>query len=168
MADYLQLDAAAVGRHIDALLITYPELVEDEALRADMIEGETDLARVVSRALDHRQEAETMAEAIKSRETDLGERRGRYERRSEAMKSLIKSLMITAGQDKLTLPEATISLTKARETVSIIDIDALPQGTFTTVRQPDKKAIKSSIDAGADVPGAALVVGEPGLTVRTK
>lgn len=168
MADYIAMDAAAVARHIDALLVTFPELAEDEALRADMLEGETDLHRVVSRALDHRQEAETMAAAIKIRETDLGERRGRYEKRSEAMRSLIKSLMLSAGQNTLTLPEATISLTKARETVSIIDIDALPQGTFTTVRQPDKKAIKASIDAGADVPGAAIVVGEPGLTVRTK
>lgn len=168
MADFLAMDAAAVGRHIDALLVIYPELADDDALRADMIEGETDLYHVVSRALDHRQEAEAMATAIKQREHDLGERRGRYERRSEAMKALIRSLMVSAGQNTITLPEATVSLTKARETVSIIDIDALPQGTFTTVRQPDKKAIKASIDAGEDVPGAALVVGEPGLTVRTK
>lgn len=168
MADYLAMDAAAVARHIDALLVAYPDLVDDEALRADMLEGETDLHHVVSRALDHRQEAETMAAAIKLRETDLGERRSRYEKRSEAMKALIKSLMVSAGQNTLTLPEATISLTKARETVSIIDIDALPQGTFTTIRQPDKKAIKASIDAGEAVPGAALVKGEASITVRTK
>lgn len=168
MADYLTMDAQVVARHIDALMTAYPELADDDALRADMIEGATDLEHVVSRALDHRQEAVTMAEAIKARETDLGERRGRYTRRADAMKTLIKGLMDVAGTDKLVLPEATISITKARETVSIIDADALPQGFFATVRQPDKKAIGDALKAGEAIPGAALSFGEAGLMVRTK
>lgn len=168
MADYLALDAATVGRHIDALLSTYPELAEDDALRADMIEGSTDLHRVIARALDHKLEAKTMVAAIKARSSDLSERATRWDRRDDAMGTLIKGLMEAAGLPKLVLPEATISITKGREMVDITDLAALPQGTFTTVRQPDKKAIKASLDAGDEVPGAVLVTSDTGLTVRTK
>lgn len=165
---YLYLDAAFVKAEIAKLIEANPELAEDESLRADMIDGETNATRIIERALAEQQGAEMMVGAVKAREIDLAARRGRYERKSEAMRSLIKSIMRAAHLDKITLTEASLSLTKARQTVGIEDLDQLPQGYFRTTRQADKAAIKSAIEAGEQIPGAFLVTGDMGLTIRTK
>lgn len=165
---YLHIDAQTVKAQVASLLNDYPELAEDEVLRADVIEGETDLTKIVARAFNARQEAETMAEAIKLREKELAERRSRYERSSGAMKRLIQTLMECAHQDKITLPEATLSVTKPRESVNVIDVDQLPQGFFKTIRQADKKALNDALMAGETIPGAELALGDSGLMVRTK
>lgn len=165
---YLYLDAAFVKAEIAKLIASNPELEEDETLRFDTIDGETNATRIIERALAEQQGAEMMVGAVKAREIDLAARRGRYERKSEAMRSLIKSIMRAAQLDKITLTEASLSLTKARQTVGIEDLDQLPQGYFKTTRQADKAAIKSALDKGEQIPGAFLVTGEIGLTVRTK
>jgi hypothetical protein len=166
--DYLYLDANFVKAEIAKLLHTNPELAEDETLRFDMIDGETNATRIIERALAEQQGAEMMVGAVKAREIDLAARRGRYERKSEAMRSLIKSIMRAANLDRLTLTEASLSLTKARQTVGIEDLDALPQGYFRTTRQADKAAIKQALEAGDKIPGAFLVTGDTGLTIRVK
>lgn len=169
-AQYLYLDANFVKAEIAKLIEAYPDLADDEMLRADMIEAETDAKKIVERALSESLEAEAMAEAVGLRQRHLAERAGRYLRKSEAMRKLIKSVMRAAGQDKMLLTEATISLTKARASVGIHSLEDLPQGYFKTVttRQADKAAIKSALEKGDDIPGAFLVLGEAGLTVRTK
>lgn len=168
MDNYLYLDVTFVKAEIAKLLHANPELEEDETLRFDMIEGETNATRIIERALAEQQDAEMMVGAVKAREIDLAARRGRYERKSEAMRSLIKSIMRAAQLDKLTLTEASLFITKARQTVGIEDLDALPQGYFKTIRQADKAAIKSALEAGEQIPGAFLVTGTQGLTIRTK
>jgi hypothetical protein len=168
MADYIAMDAAAVARHIDALLVTFPELADDEALRADMLEGSTDLHRVVSRALREQTDARAMLSGLKLVKEDLTQRRERWERRSEAMSVIIKSLMDAAGVPTLTLPEATLSMSRGRESVDIIDLDALPQGFFAVERKADKDALYKALKSGADIPGAALVRATPSLVVRMK
>lgn len=166
--NYLYLDAAFVKAEIAKLISANPELADDEALREDMIAGETNATRIIERALEEQQDAEMMVGAIKAREIDIAARRGRYERKSEAMRSLIKSIMRAANLDKVTLTEASLSLTKARQTVGIEDLDQLPQGYFKTTRQADKAAIKSAFDRGEEIPGAFIVTGDMGLTIRTK
>lgn len=168
MADRIVLEAQIIAKEIDALCAAFPELAEDEALRADMIEGETGFTEIMSRVLDHEREAKGMVEAIKSRSTDLAERRSRYERRAEAFRSLMLNLMSVADQHKVTLPEATISISKGRETVEITDLEALPQGYFALERKADKKAIGDALKAGEPIPGAALRMGDASLTVRAK
>ncbi|MGY2995488.1 siphovirus Gp157 family protein [Mesorhizobium sp. URHB0026] len=165
---YLYLDANFVRAEIAKLIASNPELEEDESLRSDMIDGETNATRIIERALAEQQGAEMMVGAVKAREIDLAARRGRYERKSEAMRSLIKSIMRAAKLDKITLTEASLSLTKARQTVGIEDLDQLPQGYFKTTRQADKAAIKSALEQGEQIPGAFLVTGDMGLTIRTK
>ena len=165
---YLYLDAQFVKAEIAKLVEAYPELAEDETLRADMIEAETNATRIIERALVERNEAEALAGAIKAREIDLCARRGRFERKSEAMRWLIKAVMRAAALDKLTLPEATLSVTKARQTVNVLNVDELPQGFFKTVRQADKTALKSALEKGEQIPGAELATGDTGLMIRTK
>lgn len=167
-AQYLQADAASVKAHIAALLNEFPELQEDEQLCIDTLEGETDLHIIIKRCLEQRIDADTMSNAIKERQSDLGERRKRFDRKSDAMKKLIRDLMETAHLDKLQLTEATLSITKPRESVDVIDLDALPQGYFKLTKSADKTAIKASLMAGETIPGAEMKLGEPSLMIRTK
>ena len=168
MADYLTMDAAKLASEIRFMLTAYPDLVDDEELRLDTLEGETDFNRIMSRLVRVRNEKLAAADGLAGYIGDLSERKARQVRGAEGVKALMLSLMSVADLPKLVLPEATISITKARETVMIIDADALPQGYFATVRQPDKKAIGDALKAGEAIPGAALETGEPGLMVRTK
>lgn len=165
---YLHLDTNFVKAEIGKLMATYPELADDESLRLDMVEGSTTAIGVIERALAECLDAEALVEGIGIRMKDLSTRAGRLQRKGEAMRSLIKAVMKAALLDKVPLPEATLSITKARETVGIIDIDELPQGYFKTIRQADKAAIKDALAGGQDVPGAALVMGSEGLSIRTK
>lgn len=166
--DKLRLDTAYLEAQMDALFVAFPELADDQELRADVLEGETELLPLVNRIVVRKLDARAMASAIKERKSDLSERQSRYERVDEAMGKLLKNILSRANLDKIVTPEATVSVTRPRESVSITDIDELPQGTFTTTRTADKKAIMDLIKAGEDVPGAALCFGEAGISVRVK
>lgn len=168
MTDYIKLDADYIKAQIDALKALYPELEEDDALRADMIEGETEIDKVIARALDHMAEADMMVSAIADRCGQQKARSDRYERRSNAMRTLIKDLMETANLKSIALPEATVSLSNGRQSVVIEDAAQLPQGFVKYEPKPDKKAVGDALKAGEVVPGASLVVGETSLTVRRK
>lgn len=167
-AQYLAVDAAAVRAEVARLLERFPELAEDGDLALDTFEGETDLFSVITRAVNERADADTMAGAIRQRISDLSERKARFDRKADAMKSLIQGLMDATGQEKITLPEATIFVTKPRESVNVTDVDALPQGFYSVSRTADKTALKAALMAGETIPGAELQIGLAGLTIRTK
>lgn len=168
MADVIAIDVAYTSRAIDAMLAAYPELLEDEDLRAGTLEAETSLPELLQKIARIRQEEIASLAGLDAYLEELGYRKSRKQRKIDALKGLMLKLMATARLPSLVLPEATISVVKGRNTVSITDMAALPQGTFTTERKPDKAAIKRLMDAGEDVPGAALVVGENTLIVRQK
>ena len=165
---YFAADVSYTAKAIDDMLAAYPELLDDEELRADMLEAETSLPAIASKIVTARAERLAYAEGLDGLIKTLTERRDRWARGADGLKGLLLKLMATAKLPKLTLPEATISVTAGRSTVSIVDVEQLPQGAFALVRQPDKSAIKAMIEAGDDVPGAALVTGENVLTIRQK
>lgn len=165
---YLHLDAKLVKAELGRLMAVYPELVEDETLHLDTIDGETAAISIIERALAEEREATIMVVGITDSIANLTARKARYERKHDAMRTLIRRIMQAALLDKITLTDATISIMKHRETVGIIDLDELPQGFFKTVRQADKTAIKDALTKGQDVPGAALVISEPSIMIRTK
>jgi len=168
MTNYLFKNAETVKAQIQLLLAHNPDMAEDEELLTDMLAGSTDLNEILDKAVALRAEAETMAKAIKERETALTERRKRYEAQSASIKSLMLQLMELAGVDKIILPEASLSVTNGRESVNIVNVDDLPQGYVKLEKVADKKAIMDSFRAGSDVPGAELVMGTTGLTVRSR
>lgn len=169
MADqYLYLDAQFVKAEIAKLIEAYPELAGDETLRADMIEAETNAKRIIERAMEERQYAEMMAGAIKARIADMSARHGRFARKSEAMKLLARNVMKAANLRSLELTEVTLSVTKARKRVNILDLDALPQGFYAVERKAKATEIKAALEAGEEIPGAELVTGDDGLMIRPK
>lgn len=165
MVDHLKIDVQALEQHIAALIAEYPELAEDEQLRADMLEGESDIDAVLKRALETIATATEVLVGIKERSDELKKRKDRYERRIEALKALVFRVMRAANLAKRELPEATISIAKGVDSVVVDDPNALPQGYVRTKTEPDKAAIKASLKAGEDIPGARLVTGEPSLRI---
>lgn len=165
---YLQVDIAAFKAHVHDLLTAFPELADDEDLRADMFEAETDLHPLIDRLVRMKLDADAMAAAIKARKQDISDRQARYERKADGAKALIKSVMLAADMPKVTLADATVSITKGRTRCVVDDVNALPQGFFEIERKAKTSDIKAELEAGRDVPGAHLELGDEGLMVRVK
>ena len=165
---YVFRDAQIVRQQIEALKALYPEIEEDAELLADTIEGETDLNRVLEKIVSFVRDAQTVAEAAKARKDEIAERQKRFERQAESGRKIIQQLMESAHQTKVVLPEATLSITAAREKVEITNVDDLPQGFVRLERKPLAKEIMSALKAGKEVPGAELALSESGLMIRTK
>lgn len=161
----IHFDTVQLRQQIDALLIQYPELREDEVLRMDMLEAETDLNAVLEKLLAMASAAGTIADAIKLRSDALSARKARFERREEAMRSLIQTLMERAELKSLTLPEATLSLSFRKPSPIVIDEAALPDEFCKFKRTADMAKIK---EAGALPPGCSMSNGRNVLTVRVK
>lgn len=164
---HILMDVHMLEFEIERLRIEYPELAEDEQLRADTIEGETDAHTILDRIVSQILEAKTLEEAQAAR---LGELRARKEataRRQEAMRKLALRIMKAADLPKVKLTEKTLGVLKGRESVEILAEDLLPAWAFKTevTRTPSKADIKAAIDAGINVPGAGLKTGDDTLRV---
>lgn len=164
------LNIAALEREIDALLIDYPELTEDETLRADMIEGSTDAMKILGRVVEHMQEAEAMAAAVAKRVADLSSRQESFNRKGDAMRKLALRIMNAANLRKMHLPEATLSIRAVAPSIVITDATQLPE-EFTVTKtetRPDRQKIKEALQEGKIIPGACLSNGSETLSVRSK
>lgn len=164
------LNVAQIEREIENLIASYPELAEDETLRADMIAGSTQAEEVLSKIVDRMQEAETMASAIAKRINDLDARQKAFDRRGDAMRKLAFRIMEAASLRKMPLPEATLSIRAVAPSVMINDLAQIPaEFTITkTETRPDRDKIKDALKAGQEVPGACLTNGGATLAVKVK
>jgi hypothetical protein len=145
-------------------------LEDDEQLKVDMIEGQTDLFDVVRAILNANEDDEGTIEVL---EQQIGARQIRKDRakaRIERRKQAITSLMDCAGLTKLQLEEATLSLRTLLPRPKVADADALPPAFVneTIIRKPDLDAIKVAVEQGAEIPGVVMTNGSSSLTVRRK
>lgn len=160
------LDATRVTIEIERLLAEYPELAEDEALRADMIEGSTDAFAVLGMIVATMRDADTMRKAIAERADAMWSRAARYERREKAMRALAQRIMEAADLRKVELPEATLSIRAVAPSLIITDEASLPDWAWRVKREPDKAAIKERMKVGDFVPGVEMSNGGTTLSVR--
>lgn len=164
--NFLAADVANLEAEFASLLTSFPELADDDTLRADVLEGETNFHAVLTRLVNGERDADSLAKAVAGRISDLQARKSRAERRKEAMRSLMFKLLKAAGVPRVPLAEATISIGKKAAAVEIVDEALLPSNVVKITTAPDKKAIAELLKAGTDVPGAKM--GEAGeqLSVR--
>ena len=69
---------------------------------------------------------------------------------------------------KLELPAATLSLRNGTPRVIITDEAAIPDALCRFKREPDKAAIKTTIQDGGYVAGATLSNAEETISIRTR
>jgi hypothetical protein len=165
-----RLDPAFVRREIANLRVTHPGIWDegDEQLLADMLEAETGLNELLSRAVAVMLDTDAKIDGIGDLMTTLKARCNRFEQRSDAMRALMFKLLQEAGVRKVELPIATLSIRTGQQKVIITDEAALSDKYVRIKREPDKTAIKEAITGGVMVMGAELSNREESLTVRVK
>lgn len=165
----IKLAKAQIGNVLEALNHFLSD--DDEALKLDMLEGETSLNEIVSRLLADNEDDEGIIAALDAQIDIRAERKQRLQRRIEGRKTAIGSLMDCACITKLPLPEATLSLRTLQTRPKVVDVNLLPIGFYSdkVVRQADMDAIKEAIEAGHPIPsGVVMTNGGSSLTVRRK
>lgn len=168
MTDPIRLDANAILQQINSLLLEYPDLQDDEVLRADTFEGSTELVEFLRRLERARREADANAKALKENLSDLKARKYRFERREEALRGLALKLLYAAKAEKpVVFPEATYSIRTNPPSVIVTDESALPDAACKFKREPDLTAIKSMLEISS-MDGAVMSNGSYSLTVRTR
>ena len=141
------------------------ELADDETLKLDTLEGETDLFALTRKLLDRIEDDEGAKAALIAQIQDRNERKARAEHRIESYRTAIKALMESAGLDRLPLPEATVTLRHLPPKAIVTDETLLPDAFVKITRKPDMAAIKAANDP---VPGTALDNGGVSITIRRK
>jgi hypothetical protein len=145
-----------IRRAVEALLLEYPELKEDEELRTTGIEGETDTFEVLADLLSRIREYQTMRAAISDRLEALRGRLSRFEQREQFHRKLVHRVMEAAALRNVVLPEATLSIRPVPPAVRIIHPDLIPEEFWRVKREPNVSQIKTALKAGQNVPGASL------------
>jgi hypothetical protein len=164
----MRLDVKQVQDQITALLLAHPELVEDEVLRADSIEGQTGTFEFLSRIVRLIGSTQAIISGTADYIGELQERKARLERREQALRSLIFKVMNTAELKKAELPEATLSIRTGQPKVLIINEKEIPDEFMRIKKEPDKTRIKVALSNNQNVPGAALSNVEPVMAILTK
>jgi hypothetical protein len=163
------LDPVFVRAQIDLLRVRCPDIDgDDDKLRVDMLEAETDFHRFIDAVIEHKQEAEELVESIGKLIEKNKARKARHERIAEAMRDTAHKIMDHAGVRKFVLPRATLSIRAGVPKVIVTDETLLPPDCVRIRTEPDKIAIKEHLARGEPVPGAELSNAEPTLAVRDK
>lgn len=158
-------DVDMLKRTIELLFERYPELQEDDDLRADMLEGATDFNETMERLLRKTQDSIYLARACQDAERDIHSRRERFEKRVSFGRELMKLLMEAAGRRKLEYPTGTLSIANIAPQVIIYNEDELPEEFFRIKKEPNKTLIKQALGK-TDVRGATLSNGGTTIVIR--
>lgn len=162
----MNVQLAEVARIAEQLAILCDD---DERLFADMIEGETDLYKIVGRLHNQIANDEELLVGITARQTELAERKRRLTDRKTVTKAAIGQFMRAAKVAKLELPEATYSVRDGKPKLEIVSADAVPEDFRKVKTEPDKTAINEAFADADDLPN--WLVREPArdvVTARTK
>lgn len=134
----------------------------------DTLDGETDVLDIIGHLVRQRVEANAFEAASKEAAKTYTDRARRMADKSKAISKALGTILDATGQRKVTHPLATVSRTHGRMSCRVTDEAAIPSQLTVTTVKPDTAAIKAQLEAGEDVPGAELVRGEDGVTVRVK
>ena len=141
---------------------------DDDDCFLDTLDGETDAMDVLGKLIQERQEMKANEAAVKALAKTYQERAARLDAKADAISQTIGHLLDAIGSKKVAHPLATVSRTKARQSVLVTNPEEIPTQLTKTKRSPDLAAIKEQLEAGEFVPGAEIKLGNPGVTVRVK
>lgn len=141
---------------------------DDEDCFLDTLDGETDAMDVLGKLIQERQEMKANEAAVKDLAKTYQERAARLNAKADAISQTIGHLLDAIGSKKVAHPLATVSRTKARQSVLVTNPEEIPTQLTKVKRSPDLAAIKEQLEAGEFVPGAEIKLGNPGVTVRVK
>ena len=141
---------------------------DDQDTFLDTLDGETDVMDILGKLIQERSECAAYEIAAKELAKTYANRAKRLSAKQDAISITIGQLMDAMGETKIQHPLATISRTKARWSVRIVDQHDIPSQLTTVAVKPDLVAIKKQMDQGETVPGCEVNPGQPSITVRIK
>ena len=162
----MNIQLAEIARIAEQLAVLCDD---DERLFADMIEGETDVHRIIGKLHNQIASDGELLTGITERQADLSERKRRLSDRVAASKAAIGQFLRAAMLSKIELPDATYSVRDGKPSLRIVDPDAVPTELCRTKSEPDKAAINAEYSDAAELPN--WLVREPArdvITARTK
>lgn len=146
-----------------------PELMADERLFQDMLDGEGgDAMEVLDRVIRASVVAASFAKEAAERADAIAERAKRYRYRADTLRGCAFAALTVLGIQKREQPDYTASVRAGQPSVFIEDDAAVPNGLCRVTRIPDKTAIGAALKAGKIVPGAVLLDGISSLAVRVR
>lgn len=125
---------------------------DDEQLFHDMLTGESDIDRIVTRIHEQIARDEEMLVGIKSRQDAIAERKQRISERVIACRATIGKFLRAAHLAKLELPEVTYSVRDGKPTLRIVDPAAVPTEFQRVKSEPDKTAINAAFAESGTLP----------------
>ena len=165
----LKQRAAVLQQEIANLYLQYPELVDDETLRVDTLEGATDLKELLTAIVRGIEDAKALRDGTKQRLDELKARHDRFKMRIEFLRAMITKILHHAGLKKIELAEATLTVKDGTPKVlGAADPETLPDDLCRIVREPDMAKIKQRLIDGGDVPGCMLSNAEPSLAMYVR
>lgn len=157
----------AIARQVEAAKDLLAIIGDDDELRADTIEGETDLNEAIGRALAEIDECDVLEAGLKAKIDEMQRRKSAVASRSSRLRAAIEQAMSVLDLKTIRLPTATLTLRDVKPGLEVTEEADIP-ARFWALSAPklDRKAVKEALDAGEDIPGARLDNGGVSLTIR--
>lgn len=142
---------------------------DDDRLVLDTLEGETDLFAMLSKLLEQIEGDEGQIAALKFQMESRKHRIAAAEARIERGRVMIGRLMDWAQQEKIVLPEATISRRTVPSKLEIVSKDAVPREMQREKLEPDAAKIAAEYADADTLPNwLARIPESKSITVRRK
>lgn len=136
---------------------------------ADTIEGlDGEFTDKVEQLLAICKNESSYAEALKDEAKRLSERAKSTENKVASIKAYIATSLETIGKKSIKAGIHQVTVRAPSKCVEIVDAGLIPAEfvEYETTIKPDKLAIKHQIEAGVDIPGAAIKLGKPSLIIK--
>ena len=167
MANKFDIDQLRL--QIEAIVREMPELQEDEQLRADMLDGLTEMPEVLEALFRVAAHSKMMVDALDGRIVELADRQSRFKQRIKTLRDLMLQVMQSADLKKVELPEATLSQRKSQpQIVGEPDVDTLPEKFVRVSIEPNRAAIREALLNGENVGDLYLSNAAPTLAINVK
>jgi hypothetical protein len=145
---------------------------DEEELRIVLRDQGADVESLLILLMRAASEADCDADILAARIAKLSERKARVERRRdarrEAVASIMEALPAVFPNGKYVGAEFTASLRSLPPKGIVTDEDALPEAYWRTSRRPDLAAINGAVRAGFEIPGVVASNGGSSITIREK
>ncbi len=127
-------------------------------VESDLMQWLESESRKVDNIAGYLAHCEAQAEFAAAEAQRLRERGAVYLNRAERLKDYVMRVMTASGKKRLEGRTATLSLRQCPPSVEIADATAIPEEFVRRKVEitPDKRAIKTAVEAGQTVPGAEL------------
>ena len=163
----IRSEAAQYRALQEQLKLDYGQL-DDETL-ADTLEGLSDLPQMIEEIVRSSLEDEAMIGGLKLRADAMAARLSRLKERHHKKRQLAAFALGSAGMARLKSVDFTVSLSEGALRLEISDESKIPQHYLVPQpAKPDRAGITHALKQGRLMEGAALVQGQPYITVSTR